>query len=142
MTLGDLIREYTAEHSMTAFLKDSGLSKAYTYMLINNRNNNGAPIVPSIETIKKVSNGIHRDFNEVFSILDPDMKVTTKDDSGETSNYHDGYYLDEETAKVAQEVFDDPDLRVLFDAARGSRPEDIRMAADMLRRFKETNPDG
>ena len=55
---------------------------------------------------------------------------------------HSQYYLNTETAKVAQEVFDDPDLRVLFDAARGSRPEDIRMAADMLKRFKETNPDG
>lgn len=55
---------------------------------------------------------------------------------------HSQYYLNTETAKVAQEVFDDPDLRVLFDAARGSRPEDIRMAVDMLRRFKETNPGG
>lgn len=53
-----------------------------------------------------------------------------------------GYYLDPETAKAAQEVFDDPNLRILFDAARNSRPDDILMAADMLKRFKETNPDG
>ncbi len=53
-----------------------------------------------------------------------------------------GYYLNPETAKAAQEVFDDPNLRILFDAAKDSRPEDIRMAADMLKRFKETNPDG
>lgn len=52
------------------------------------------------------------------------------------------YYLNEETAKIAQEVFDDPDLRILFDASRNARPEDIRLAAEMLRRFKETNPDG
>ena len=52
-----------------------------------------------------------------------------------------GWYINEETAKAAQEVFDDPDLRVLFDAARDSRPEDIRMAAEMLRRLKRTNPD-
>ena len=52
------------------------------------------------------------------------------------------YYINPETAKIAQEVYDDPDLRLLFDASRDSRPEDIRMAAEMLRRFKETNPGG
>lgn len=52
------------------------------------------------------------------------------------------WYTDPETAKEAQRVFDDPDLRMLFDAARDSRPENIRLAAEMLRRFKETNPDG
>lgn len=53
-----------------------------------------------------------------------------------------GYYLSDETGQAAQDAFDDPDLRILFDAARGSRPEDIRMAAEMLRRLKGTNPDG
>lgn len=52
------------------------------------------------------------------------------------------YYVNPETAKRAQEIFEDPDLRALFDAARDGRPEDLQMAADMLRRFKATNPDG
>lgn len=52
------------------------------------------------------------------------------------------YYTDPETAKIAQEVFDNPDLRMLFSAARDAKPEDIKLAADMLKRFKETNPDG
>lgn len=52
------------------------------------------------------------------------------------------YYQDNEASRAAQEAFDDPNLRVLFDAAKGSRPEDIRMAAEMLRRLKGTNPDG
>ena len=55
---------------------------------------------------------------------------------------HSGYYTDPETAKVAQQIFDDPDLHALFDAARDSRPEDLLMAADLLRRLKGTNPDG
>ena len=54
----------------------------------------------------------------------------------------DGWYINKETAKAAQEAFDDPNLRILFDAARGSRPEDIQMAAEMLARLKRTNPDG
>lgn len=60
-------------------------------------------------------------------------------DSGEMPEQ---YYLDPETAKVAQELFQNPDFRILFDAARDSRPEDLRRAADLLNRFKETNPDG
>lgn len=51
------------------------------------------------------------------------------------------YYLDDETAALAQELFENPDTRMLFDAARGAKPEDLRMAADLLKRFKETNND-
>lgn len=52
------------------------------------------------------------------------------------------YYANPETAKIAQELFDNPDLRVLFDAAKDAKPEDLKLAADMLKRFKESNPDG
>lgn len=46
------------------------------------------------------------------------------------------WYLDDETARVAQEVFSDPGLRMLMDAARTAKPEDVRLAVDMLRRMK------
>lgn len=52
------------------------------------------------------------------------------------------WYINKETAQIAQEIFEDPDKRALFYAARGSRPEDLKIATDMLERFKETNPDG
>lgn len=54
----------------------------------------------------------------------------------------DEYYEYEETRRLAQEIFDDKDLQALFDAARGSRPEDLKMAADLLTRLKGTNLDG
>ena len=53
-----------------------------------------------------------------------------------------GYYINPETAEIAQQVFQDPDLRLLFEAARDVKPENIRLAAEMLRRFKRSNPDG
>ncbi len=59
----------------------------------------------------------------------------------QTNVQQNGYYFNESTAKMAQELFDNPEMRILFDAARDSRPEDLRMAADMLLRFKETNRD-
>lgn len=35
------------------------------------------------------------------------------------------YYLNEETAEMAQAVFENKDLRVLFDAAKDASPEDL-----------------
>ena len=52
------------------------------------------------------------------------------------------YYFDDETAEFAEEVFQDKNLRALFDAARGTTPEEMRIAADMLAHFKETNSNG
>ena len=52
------------------------------------------------------------------------------------------YYLTPETEKVAQQYYDRPEYRVLFDAAQDVRPENIMLAAEMLKRMKETNPDG
>lgn len=52
------------------------------------------------------------------------------------------YYMREETEAMAQELFDNKDLRLLFDAAKDCRPEDLQMAADLLKRLKQTNPDG
>ena len=49
------------------------------------------------------------------------------------------YYFDKETGDKAQELFSNPRMRILFDAARDSRPEDLQMAADLLERLKGTN---
>lgn len=60
----------------------------------------------------------------------------------EDGDVKEGYYINPETAQMAQQLFEDKNLRVLFNAARNSRPEDLKMAADLLTRLKETNPDG
>lgn len=52
------------------------------------------------------------------------------------------YYQNKETAELVQRLFEDSNYRLLFDAAKDSKPEDIQMAADMLQRLKRTNPDG
>lgn len=57
-------------------------------------------------------------------------------------NVADPYYNTPETARIAQEIFDNANLRMLMDAARDSRAEDLQMAAAMLLRMKETNRDG
>lgn len=58
----------------------------------------------------------------------------------ETQGEH--YYTNKETEEKAQELLDDPNMRLLFDAAKNSKPEDLQMAADLLKRLKATNPEG
>lgn len=60
----------------------------------------------------------------------------------EKTNSNEKYYLTPETERVAQRYYDRPEYRVLFDAAQNVRPENIMLAAEMLKRMKETNPDG
>lgn len=52
------------------------------------------------------------------------------------------YYTDEGVAEIAQQIVDNPNMRALFDAARGCTPEDMQLITDMIERFKKTNPDG
>lgn len=46
------------------------------------------------------------------------------------------YYLNEETAEMAQALFENKDLRVLFDAAKDASPEDLKTTYDMLMALK------
>lgn len=48
-----------------------------------------------------------------------------------------GYYLDPEAAQMAQEIFDDPELRILFDATRKVSKEDLQLVVDMVKRLKK-----
>lgn len=86
MILGDLIKDYRQEHgySMEQFAKLSGLSKAYISILERNVNPvNGKPVIPSLETIKAVSQAIGVDFNDVISMLDGNQPVSLKDEKSD-----------------------------------------------------------
>lgn len=54
-----------------------------------------------------------------------------------TGEEKEGYYINEETAKKAQELFENPSMRMLFSAARDASPEDLELAAQMLMRLKK-----
>lgn len=49
----------------------------------------------------------------------------------------DKYYLNDETASMAQKLFENRDLRVLFDAAQDATPEDLKTTYDMLMALKK-----
>lgn len=49
------------------------------------------------------------------------------------------YYLNEETARLAEEMASRPGLRVLFDASRDLPEDSLKMFAEMIETFKKTN---
>lgn len=46
------------------------------------------------------------------------------------------YYLNEKTTKIAQDIFENKELRLLFDAARDAEPEDLEAVHNMLLALK------
>lgn len=46
------------------------------------------------------------------------------------------YYFNDETAKIAQEMYENTELRALFDAARDAKPEDLNAVYDVLMALK------
>lgn len=47
------------------------------------------------------------------------------------------YYTNTETARLAQEMFDDPDMRALYDMKRNMDPERFQAHIDMMKRLYE-----
>ena len=58
-----------------------------------------------------------------------------------TDEQENGYYVDKEAAQYAQAIFENPDLRALFDAANNISKQDLQLVINMAIRFKRTNPD-
>lgn len=76
--------------------------------------------VPKIDTIIDIANYLNVDPGDLIIEGDSEQK----------------YYLDSETAKKAQEIFENKELSLLFDAARDASPEDIQTVHTMLLALK------
>lgn len=46
------------------------------------------------------------------------------------------FYIDPETAALAQTIHDNPELRILMDASKDLSPEDVKFVADLVQRMK------
>ena len=55
------------------------------------------------------------------------------EDKSTTEKY---YYTNKETQQLAQEIFDNPDLKMLFDTTRDCSPEDMKKVISMVKAFK------
>lgn len=76
--IGDLIREYRQSHglSMEEFGKRAGLSKAYISLIERGKNTrSNKPIVPSIDTMKSIADGLEMDLDVLLRSIDPSQKI-------------------------------------------------------------------
>ncbi|MGN0513755.1 MAG: hypothetical protein ACI4GD_05700 [Lachnospiraceae bacterium] len=62
--------------------------------------------------------------------------MTTMDLSVEQPDSKSSYYLDDEAKEAAQFLYYNPEYKVLFDATRRVKKEDIDFVKQMLDRFK------
>ena len=77
MKLGELVKKYRQEHSLTVreFATKSGVSHGYIAMLENGKNSKtGLPITPSLVMLNKIANGMSLSIDELISTID-DMPV-------------------------------------------------------------------
>ena len=56
--------------------------------------------------------------------------------TGEEKEGGETYYLNTETKEIAQEIFENKELRLLFDAAHDAEPEDLQTIHSMLLALK------
>lgn len=64
------------------------------------------------------------------------LDVTVEYLTGEKNDNSEKYYLNDETAEIAQEIFENKELRLLFDAAKDAQPEDLQTVHQMLLALK------
>ena len=84
MVLGEIISIYRTKHgiSMETFADYCKLSKGYISMLEKNENpSSGKPIVPSLNTLKKIASGMSVDLNYLLAMLDENQKISIYDET-------------------------------------------------------------
>lgn len=114
----EIFEQLLQSYGITAykFCKDTGISQS------------------TISTWKKKGNLINGEMAKVIAEyfhVSVDYVMT-----GEEKEGGEKYYLNEETAEMAQALFENKDLRVLFNAAKDASPEDLKTTYDMLMALK------
>ena len=71
-----------------------------------------------------------RKLAEYFNVSVEYLMTGKEKEGGET------YYLNDETKEIAQEIFENKELRMLFDASRDASPEDLATVHSMMLALK------
>lgn len=137
MSIGKLIKNYREANrlSMQEFADKTGLSKGYISMLEKGIHpQNGKPIVPSVETVSKIANAMGITIDELLERTNGSQKISLSK-AGQGGGQPD-YYLDPEVAAKAQEIYEDPELRILLDAKRDLSKEDLEAVINIVKALK------
>ncbi len=83
---------------------------------------------PDFETLEKIADFFNVDID--FLLGRTDKTTILPETVGQ-------YYLNEETRQIAQEAFENPELRTLFKVARDIPPERLRAHIEFMKSLKE-----
>lgn len=87
-------------------------------------------------TVRKWENGMIQNMRRDKIAALAEAFGITPDELMEWDTANKNYYLSPETAQKAQEIFENKELSLLFDAARDASPEDIQTVHTMLLALK------
>lgn len=102
--------------SMNTAESEIGLAKGYISKLGKSN--------PNMKTLQKIAD--YFGVTTEFLMSDADLDQSKN------------YYLNEETAKKAQEMFEDPDMRALFDMKRNMPPERFSAHVKFMKELYES----
>lgn len=118
MTLGDKIRIRREE----AGLSQDELARRLGYK--------------SRSTIAKLESGVNDLTQSKLKAFAEALNTTVADLLDWDEPQEKPYYLDPETARLAQELKDNPGQRILFDASRDLKPEDVKIVISIIEGLK------
>ncbi len=79
--------------------------------------------VPKLDALQKIA--------DYFNVSLEYLTTGKEKEGGET------YYLNDETAEIAQEIFENKDLRSLFDMSRKMPPERLKAHLEFMKKLEE-----
>lgn len=103
--------------TVKAFEEKLGTANGYVRGLVRHGN------IPSGDRLRKASDILG--VSEIYLM------------TGEQSDEQPKWYINEETARIAQDIAENKDLKLLFDAARDATPDDLRTVHTMLAALKK-----
>lgn len=117
---------------ITELKKQKGLTNAKLAEL------SGVPL----GTVSKIASGQTKDPQlGALSAIANALGCSIEDfvDDGSTQSKKDNYYVSDEVSRMAQEIYDSPELKILFDATKKLRQEDVLAVVDIVKRMKGYN---
>ena len=91
-------------------------------------------------TVNKIISGTTKNPQLVaLSAIANTLGCSVEDFVDKEENEPEEYYVSREVSKMAQEIYDNPELRILFDASRKLEKEDILTVVSLVKRMKGYN---
>lgn len=113
----EIFEELLKKHKVTAYRvsKETGIATATLTQWKNGTS------IPKQDKLQKIA--------DYFNVTLDYLMGVERDENVQ-------YYLNNETREIAQEIFENKDLKILFDASRKAKPEDLKLIIEMAKRFK------